>query len=119
MSGAQCQHKVPVPGTRQFRWCGVTDNVADVPGVGPRCPQHTAPKRARSETPQRVRAIISAQKLTLDDDERHELAAMLVGHEGSWSRISEKDAARVADALEGFLIIQALLKLRRDARGGS
>lgn len=64
---------------------------------------------------QRTRAIIAAEKLTLSRSERHDLAELLVGHAGSWHTLSEPDARRVADALEAFLAVQALLMLR--ARG--
>ena len=65
---------------------------------------------------QRTRAIIAAEKLTLSRAERHDLAELLTGHEGSWARISEDDARRVADALDAFLAVQALLLLRRPGR---
>lgn len=65
---------------------------------------------------QRTRAIVAAEKLTLTRLERQELAEFLTGHEGSWARISEDDARRVADALDAFLAVQALLLLRRRPR---
>lgn len=63
--------------------------------------------------PQRTRAIIAAGKLTLTQLERRDLAELLTGHTGTWSTISEDDARRIADALDAFLAIQALLLLRR------
>ena len=72
---------------------------------------------ADPEHGQRTRAIISAEKLTLDRDERHELAELLTGHEGSWRTISEDDARRVADVCDGFLYVQHLLLQRRRRRG--
>ena len=65
---------------------------------------------------QRTRAIIAAERLTLDREERHELAAMLVGHEGTWATIAEDDARRIAEACDAFLIVQALLLQRRRRR---
>lgn len=62
---------------------------------------------------QRTRAIIAAERLTLDQRERRELAEFLTGHGGSWATISEPDARRVADALDAFLAVQALLLMRR------
>lgn len=62
---------------------------------------------------QRTRAIIAAERLTLDRHERQELAEFLTGHEGSWATISEDDARRVADACDAFLAVQALLIMRR------
>jgi hypothetical protein len=62
---------------------------------------------------QRARAIIAAERLTLDRLERHELAEFLVGHEGSWSTLSEDDARRIADALDAFVAVQWLLLQRR------
>lgn len=103
-----CRHKVPVSGTRMMRLCG---NGAEDTPIGPRCPHH-APDLPRTDHPQRTRAIISAKKLTLTRPERHELAEMLCGYSGTWSTIDEDCARRIADALEGFLIVQALL-LRR------
>lgn len=61
---------------------------------------------------QRTRAIINADKLTLDREERHDLARLLVGHEGSWRTLDEDDARRIADALDGYLAVQALLMMR-------
>lgn len=112
----QCKHKVPVAGTDMMHWCGNRAGVELVPDLGPRCPHHTPPAKADLH-PQRTRAIIAAGKLTLDRDERRDLARMLVGHSGSWRTIEEPDARRVADALEAFLVIQALLLMRRQARG--
>lgn len=65
---------------------------------------------------QRTRAIIAAEKLTLSRAERHDLAELLVGHAGSWHTLSEPDARRVADALDAFLAVQALLMLRAQGR---
>lgn len=64
----------------------------------------------------RTRAIIAAQRLSLDRRERQDLAEFLTGHTGSWSTITEDDARRVADAIEAFLAVQALLLLRRDPK---
>lgn len=62
---------------------------------------------------QRTRAIIAAENLTLTRLERQDLAEFLTGHAGSWSTISEDDARRVADALDAFHAVQALLLMRR------
>ena len=62
---------------------------------------------------QRTRAIINADKLTLDRQERHDLAELLTGHEGSWRTLDEDDARRIADALDGYLAVQALLLMRQ------
>lgn len=66
-----------------------------------------------TDRPQRIRALTLARKMTLTDDERRELAAVLTGHEGSWRTISEEDARRVADALHAFAYVQHLLNERR------
>jgi hypothetical protein len=63
---------------------------------------------------QRTRAIIAAERLTLDRAERHELAEFLVGHEGSWRSLAEDDARRIADAIDAFIGIQWLLEQRRE-----
>lgn len=109
MGAEVCTFRVPVPGTDLMRYCGgrpfeVTEN-------GPRCYHHSPPK-APHPNPQRTRAIIEAQKLSLTQQERRELAEMLVGHAGSWKSISEDDARRVADALKAYQIVQALILLR-------
>jgi len=53
-----------------------------------------------------------ADALTLSREERHEFAEMLVKHKGSWSNLGEAEARRIADALEGFPIVQAILYMR-------
>ena len=75
--------------------------------------------RRPEEHPQRLRAILLAQRLTLDRAERHDLATMLVGHEGSWRTLSEDDARRIADALYAFAAVQHLLNERRRRPIGS
>lgn len=62
--------------------------------------------------PQRTRAILLARKLTLTVGERHELAEWIVDHSGSWSRLPEPKARRLADAMDSFIAIQYLLGLR-------
>lgn len=120
MTDLVCKYKVLIVGhPNQRGWCGVTDDVEMVPDVGPRCYHHRAPGKTPHPHGMRIRAIMEADKLTLTRDERHQLAEYLVGHTGSWSRISEDDAKRVGDALHGFLVIQALLLIRRQNRGGS
>lgn len=109
MAGLICKHRVPVPHTNLFENCGA--DAFDTP-LGPRCHRHEPPK-APHPNPQRTRAIIECQKLSLDQQERHELAHMLVGHEGSWSTLSEDDARRIADAAQAYLVVQALVLLRR------
>lgn len=116
MKPPRCRFKVPIPGTDMFQWCG---NAAERTEQGPRCPQHTAPAHEPKPHGQRTRAIINAQRLSLDRQERHDLAQMLVHHHGSWATLSEPDARRIADALDAFLIVQALILLRsKGARGG-
>ena len=66
--------------------------------------------------PQRTRAVLAAQKLSLTQQERRELAGMLVDHHGTWANLSEDDARRIADALQAFLVVQALLLLRHSTR---
>lgn len=120
MSDPVCRHKVPVEGhPNQLRWCGNQQGVEEIPDLGPRCPHHSPPRREKHPHGHRIRAVIEADKLTLTRDERHELAAYLVGHEGSWSTLPEDKASRIADALKGFLVIQALFLIRRQNRGGS
>jgi hypothetical protein len=53
-----------------------------------------------------------ADLLTLSDRERHELAEWVVDHPGSWSKLNEPKARRLADAMDCFLGIQALLGMR-------
>jgi len=36
-----------------------------------------------------------------------------VGHSGSWSTLSEDDARQLAMAIDAFLVIQALLLMKR------
>lgn len=74
------------------------------------------PDRA-SNRPQRTRAAIAADRLSLTAEERHDLAGLLVDHHGSWRHLHEQDARRVADALDAFLVVQALLMLRRTRPG--
>lgn len=105
-----CHHKVPISGTNMLRWCG---NAAQETEVGPRCLHHSPPPtKPPHPHGQRIRAVILADALTLSREERHEFAEMLVKHKGSWSSLSESDARRIADALEGFPIVQALLFMR-------
>lgn len=66
----------------------------------------------RDLTPQRTRAILLADRLTLTTQERHELAELVVDHVGSWSRLNEPKARRLADAMDCFLSIQYLLAMR-------
>lgn len=106
----RCRHKVPVSGTDMFRWCG---NAAQETAVGPRCIHHSPPeKKPPHPHGQRIRAIMLADQLTLSREERHDFAAMLVKHHGSWSSLEESDARRIGDALEGYPIMQALLLMR-------
>jgi len=92
-----------------LKWCGRP--AADTE-VGPRCGQHSPPPTGGHPHGQRIRAIINSDKLTLSREERHDLARMLVNHSGSWKTLGEPEARRIADALDSFLIIQALLLLR-------
>lgn len=62
--------------------------------------------------PQLRRALTAAVKLTLTRQERHDFAEFLVGHEGSWNRMPEEDAKRVADALFAFPAVQWLVRER-------
>lgn len=64
--------------------------------------------------PQVRRALVWSTKLGLDQDERHDLAELLTGHEGSWSTLSEEDAKRVADALQAYNAVQWLHQYRTD-----
>lgn len=109
MGALICKQRVPIPGSDLMRWCGA-DAIEETEN-GPRC-YHHAPPKPKHPNPQRTRAIIEAQKLSLTQQERRELAEMLVGHAGSWKSISEDDARRVADALKAYQIVQALILLR-------
>lgn len=77
----------------------------EVTDVGPRCLKHAHA--------QRTRAVILANRMTLDRDERHDFAEFLVGHHGSWTTLGEQNARRIADALEGYVAVQHILNQRR------
>ena len=104
-----CKHKIPVPGSQMLKWCG---KAAQDTAVGPRCAQHSPPA-GTAKNGQRTRAIMCAQKLLLDQQDRHDLAKQLVGHSGSWSTLSEDDARQLAMAIDAFLVIQTLLLMKR------
>lgn len=63
--------------------------------------------------PQLRRALTWASKLKLTREDRHALGEYLIGHEGSWARMSEADAMRLADALRCFPAVQWLWADRR------
>lgn len=67
--------------------------------------------------PELIRALVWARKLGLTDQDRHDLAAYLVGHEGSWESMSEEHAQRIADALRAFPAVQWLYADRRVIAG--
>lgn len=67
--------------------------------------------------PQLRRALTWASKLKLTREDRHALGEYLVGHEGSWARMSEENASRVADALRCFTAVQWLWADRRAIEG--
>lgn len=73
--------------------------------LGPRCTRHAHV--------QRTRAILLCDRLDLSRDERHELAEFLTGHHGSWTGLSERNAQRVADALDAYVAVLWLFQQRR------
>lgn len=62
--------------------------------------------------PQLTRAIVAAKHLTLSRHERLELTELLFDRRCSWSELTEDDCQRVADALNCYLHVQALLAMR-------
>jgi len=59
-----------------------------------------------------TRAVLLAKELTLTRQERHSFAELVLDRAGSWSGMPELEAARLADALSGFLPLQAILMQR-------
>lgn len=51
-------------------------------------------------------------RLNLDRTDRHDLALILVGHEGTWSTLSEADAERLCLVLVGVPYVLHLLNER-------
>lgn len=57
--------------------------------------------------------MVAKNEIGLRDDERQELASYLLRRDvTSWSQLEPHQVCRVADALEGYQLISALLLLR-------
>lgn len=66
---------------------------------------------------QRRRLFAVASALGMDDGERHEFTEMFLKvDEPSWGGLNEVQAARLIDALEGFVLMTQLLNQRPPRR---
>lgn len=51
----------------------------------------------------------------MTDTERHDLALVVVNHEGSWRTLTEADAATLCSVLVGYAYVQHILRERTAA----
>lgn len=64
-------------------------------------------------TSMRRKAFMLAKAIGLTDDERHELATIILRRDiTSWGELNEVQYSRLLDALDGYEKINALLNLR-------
>lgn len=61
---------------------------------------------------QRRHLFALCDRLGFSDDERHELASILIDWPHSWAALTRGQAARLITALEGFVLVQSLIMQR-------